>query len=30
MKYFYETGKPATDADRERLAEEVEVLAPGE
>lgn len=30
MKYFYETGKPATDADRERLAEEVELHAPGE
>ena len=30
MKYFYETGNPATDDDRERLAQEVEVLAPGE
>lgn len=26
MKYFYETGTPATDHDRERLAGEVEVL----
>ena len=29
MKYFYESGEPATDADRERLAEGVEVLSPG-
>lgn len=29
MKYFYETGRPAKDADRERLAGEVAVLAPG-
>lgn len=30
MKYFYETGKPATDEDRERLAREVEILVPVE
>lgn len=30
MKYFYQTGRPATDEDRERLAEAVEVLAPGD
>lgn len=30
MKHFYETGTPATDEDRERLADAVEITTPGE
>lgn len=30
LKHYYETGEPATDADRERLADSVRVLPPSE
>jgi polyketide cyclase/dehydrase/lipid transport protein len=30
MKHFYETGVPATDGDRKRLADDVEIVTPGD
>lgn len=30
MKHFYETATPATDEDRERLADDVEITTPGQ
>lgn len=30
MKHFYETGQAASDEDRERLADDVEIISPGE